>query len=186
MMMSLEDVFEFYSKGSSYWASSEPSNLTWKEILECLQHSDAGDFAYATIGSDKKTLLNCHFKNNNITGEDNDEIAVARMLIERSIDMGGSTVQLGEMQEHGDSVLTVSDHHGRTPLHDLFERSPIPHSHIRYVELIIEMSASGRSLRPSLLDFQSSFTHLDMIIARIPCSSARLIARKATSSISSS
>eukprot|EP00979_Chaetoceros_neogracilis_P001753 scaffold314_cov237-Chaetoceros_neogracile.AAC.1 len=136
-MIRLEDVFEFYSKSSSL----EPSNLTWKEILECLQHSDAGDFAYATIGTSKKTLLHCHFTSSYITGEDNDEIAVARILIERSIDMGGSTVQLEEMQEHGDSVLTVSDHNGSTPLHDLFGRSFIPHSLIRYVELIIEMSA---------------------------------------------
>eukprot|EP00979_Chaetoceros_neogracilis_P011734 scaffold2961_cov166-Chaetoceros_neogracile.AAC.5 len=142
MMISLEDVFEFYSKGSPCGASFEPSNLTWKEILECLQNSDAGDFAYATIGSDKKTLLHCHFTSRYITGENNDEIAVARTLIERSIDMGGSTVQLGEMQEHGDSVLTVSDHDGNTPLHDLFELVSFrQHLHIQYVELIIEMSA---------------------------------------------
>jgi hypothetical protein len=142
MMISLEDVFEFYSKGSPCGASFEPSNLTWKEILECLQNSDAGDFAYATIGSDKKTLLHCHFTSRYITGENNDEIAVARTLIERSIDMGGSTVQLGEMQEHGDSVLTVSDHDGNTPLHDLFELFSFrQHLHIQYVELIIEMSA---------------------------------------------
>eukprot|EP00979_Chaetoceros_neogracilis_P008507 scaffold1890_cov128-Chaetoceros_neogracile.AAC.3 len=134
MMISLQDVFEFYSKSSSYGGSLKP-NLTWKEILECLQHSDAGDFAYATIGSDKKTLLNCHFRSRYLTGEDNDEIAVARMLIEQSIDMGGS------MQEHGDSVLTVSDHFGITPLHDLFEPYLRRNSYIRYVELIIEMSA---------------------------------------------
>eukprot|EP00979_Chaetoceros_neogracilis_P008502 scaffold1889_cov203-Chaetoceros_neogracile.AAC.5 len=141
MMISLEDVFEFYSK-SSFGASIESSsNLTWKEILECLQHSDAGDFAYATIGSDKETLLNCHFRSRYITGEDNDEIAVARMLIERSMDMGGSTVQLGGMQEHGNSVLTVSDHCGFTPLHDLFQPYLRRNSYIRYVELIIEMSA---------------------------------------------
>jgi hypothetical protein len=133
MMISLEDVFEFYSK-SSAGANFEPSDLTWKEILECLQNSDAGDFAYATIGSDKQTLLNCHFRSHYITGEDNDEIAVARMLIERSIDMGGS-------QEHGDSVLTVSDNYGGTPLHKLFEHPFRQHSYIRYVELIIEMSA---------------------------------------------
>eukprot|EP00979_Chaetoceros_neogracilis_P012342 scaffold3244_cov247-Chaetoceros_neogracile.AAC.5 len=135
MTISLEDVFEFYSNNISF----KPSNLTWKEILECLQHSDAGDFAYATTRTYKETLLHCHFTNNNITGEHNDEIAVARMLIEGSIDMGGSTVQLGEMQEHGDSVLTVSDRYGRTPLHDL--SSSRQHSHVRYVELIIEMSA---------------------------------------------
>jgi ankyrin repeat protein len=141
-MITLEDVFEFYSKSSSRGASLKPSNPTWKEILECLQHSNAGDFAYATIGSDKKTLLNCHFRSRYITGEDNDEIAVARMLIERSIDMGGSTVQLGGMQEHGDSVLTVSSRYGSTPLHDLFGLvSYRQHLHIRYVELIIEMSA---------------------------------------------
>jgi ankyrin repeat protein len=136
MMICLQDVFEFYS-------SFEPSNLTWKEILECLQHSNAGDFAYATIDSDERTLLHCHFaSHDNVTGEDNDEIAVARMLIERSIDMGGSTVQLGGMEEHGDSVLTtVSGHDGRTPLHYLFENSSRQHSLIRYVELIIEMSA---------------------------------------------
>jgi ankyrin repeat protein len=151
-MISLQDVFEFYLKSSSCGfefylkssscgASFEP-NLTWKEILECLQHSDAGDFAYATIGSDKKTLLNCHFTSNNITGEDNDAIAVARMLIERSIDMGGSTVQLGGMQEHGDSVLTVSDRRGRTPLHYLLRHASFrQHLHVRYLELIIEMSA---------------------------------------------
>jgi len=134
-------VFGFYSKSSSCGASFEP-NLTWKEILECLQHSDARDFAYATIGCYKETLLHCHFASNNITGEDNDEIAVARMLIERSIDMGGSTVQLGKMLEHADSVLTVSDHDGNTPLHYLFDHSlGRQHSHIRYVELIIEMSA---------------------------------------------
>jgi hypothetical protein len=140
MMIRLQDVFEFYSK-SSDGANLEPFDFTWKEILECLQHSDAGDFAYATIGSYKETLLHCHFSSSNITGEDNDEIAVARMLIERSIDMGGSTVQLGGMEEHVDSVLTVSDHHGRTPLHYLFEHSFKRHSLIRYVELIIEMSA---------------------------------------------
>ena len=66
MMTSLEDVFEFYSK-SSAGANFEPSDLTWKEILECLQNSDAGDFAYATIGSDKQTLLNCHFRSHYIT-----------------------------------------------------------------------------------------------------------------------
>eukprot|EP00979_Chaetoceros_neogracilis_P009879 scaffold2273_cov178-Chaetoceros_neogracile.AAC.2 len=136
-MISLEDVFEFYSNSSSFRASLEPSNLTWKEILECLQHSDAGDFAYATIGSDKKTLLHYHFSSSNITGEDNDAIAVARILIERSIDMCESTVQ-----EHGDSVLTVSDRCGRTPLHDLLRHASFrQHLHIRYVELIIEMSA---------------------------------------------
>ena len=141
-MICLQDVFEFYSK-RAHWASSEPSNLTWKEILEYLQHSDARDFAYASIGggSVKKMLLHCHFTDHYITGEDNDEIAFARMLIERSIDMGESKVQLGEMQEHGDSVLTISGHDGRTPLHDLFELSTRQHSHIRYVELIIEMSA---------------------------------------------
>jgi hypothetical protein len=130
MMISLEDVFEFYTR-----ISFEPSNTTWKEILECLQHSDARDFAYArTVDGDKETLLNCHFRSR-ITGKDNDEIAVARMLIERSIDMGG-------MQEHGDSVLTVSNRYGSTPLHDLLKSIPsIQHSHIRYVELIIEMSA---------------------------------------------
>jgi len=138
--INLQDVFEFYLNTSA-GASFEPSNLTWKEILECLQHSDAGDFAYATISSDKETLLHCHFTSCYITGQDNDEIAVARMLIERSIDMGGSTVQLGEMQEHGDSVLTVADSSGSTPLHHLFEFSSRQHSHIRYVELIIEMSA---------------------------------------------
>jgi ankyrin repeat protein len=136
MVISLQDVFEFYSN-----SFLKPSNLTWKEILECLQNSDARDFAYATIGSAKKTLLHCHFRNQYITGEDNDEIAVARMLIERSIDMGGSTVQLGGMQKHGDSVLTVSDHNGSTPLHYLFEYPFRQFSHIRYVELIIEMSA---------------------------------------------
>jgi hypothetical protein len=136
-MISLEDVFEFYLKSSSL----EP-NLIWKEILEYLQHSNAGDFAYATIGSYKETLLHCHFTCSYITGEDNDEIAVARMLIERSIDMGGSTVQLGDMEERGDSVLTVSDHWGKTPLHYLFENYSLSErSHIRYVELIIEMSA---------------------------------------------
>eukprot|EP00979_Chaetoceros_neogracilis_P006680 scaffold1362_cov125-Chaetoceros_neogracile.AAC.1 len=142
MMISLEDVFEFYSKSTSCGASFEP-NLTWKEILECLQNSNAGDFAYATIGEgrDKKTLLHHHFSSICITGEDNDEIAVARMLIERSIDMGGSTVQLGRMQEHGDSVLAVSDYHGNTPLHSLFEPPSRQLSFIRYVELIIEMSA---------------------------------------------
>jgi ankyrin repeat protein len=132
-MINLQDVFEFYSKRA---------NLTWKEILECLQNSDARDFAYATIGNDNKTLLHCHFRSRYIPGEDNDEIAVARMLIKRSIDMGGSTVQLGGMQEeHGDSVLTVSDYHGNTPLHYLFQPHLRRHSHIRYVELIIEMSA---------------------------------------------
>jgi len=143
MMISLQDVFEFYYNSiyDGDFTSFEP-NLTWKEILECLQHSDAGDFAYATIGSAKKTLLLCHFTSSYITGEDNDEIAVARMLIERSIDMGESTVQLGEMQEHDDSVLTVSDHYGRNPLHNLFDNYSLSeHSHIRYVELIIEMSA---------------------------------------------
>jgi hypothetical protein len=141
MMISLEDVFEFYSKSTSLGASLEP-NLTWKKILKCLQHSDAKDFAYATIGSEKETLLHHHFQSNSITGEDNDEIAVARMLIERSIDMGGSTVQLGEMQEHCDSVLTVTDIFDRTPLHTLFEHEFRQHSqYIRYVELIIEMSA---------------------------------------------
>jgi ankyrin repeat protein len=149
MMISLEDVFEFYSKSNYYGASLKPK-LTWKEILECLQHSNAGDFAYVTIGdayatigtSDKMTLLHCHFRSRYSTGEDNDEIAVARMLIEQSIDMGGSTVQLGGMQEHGDSVLTVSDQVGSTPLHYLFKKIPIrQQSHIRYVELIIEMSA---------------------------------------------
>jgi hypothetical protein len=137
MMISLEDVFEFYSRFSIPFGSPERSDLTWKDILECLQHSDAGDFAYATTGSYKETLLHCHFRSHYITGEDNDEIAVARMLIEeRSIDMGGS-------QEHGDSVLTVSDQSGRTPLHNLFdfEHSITQHSYIRYVELIIEMSA---------------------------------------------
>ena len=133
-------MFEFYSKITSL-EDFNASNLTWKKILECLQHSDARDFAYATIGSGKETLLHCHFIHKYITGEDNDEIAVARMLIERSIDMGGSTVQLGGMQEHGDSVLTVSDHRGRTPLHNLFDHSITQHLHIRYVELIIEMSA---------------------------------------------
>jgi len=141
MMISLEDVFEFYSKSSCYGASLEPKNLTWKDILECLQHSDAGDFAYATIDSDERTLLHCHFLSISFNGEDNDEIAVARTLIERSIDMGGSTVQLGEMQEHGDSVLTVSDHDGNTPLHYLFISSSRQHLHVRYVELVIEMSA---------------------------------------------
>jgi hypothetical protein len=143
MMISLQDVFEFYSKSISL----EP-NLPWKEILECLQHSEAGDFAYATTGEGiiKRTLLHCHFRSRYLTGEDNDEIAVARMLIERSIDMGGSTVQLEGMQEHGDSVLTVSDHYGRIPLHDLFDHDLVDpyfrqHVHIRYVELIIEMSA---------------------------------------------
>jgi hypothetical protein len=150
-MISLQDVFEFYSNNNNAWmnsnssscgASLEPSNLTWKEILECLQHSDARDFAYATIGSDKKTLLNCQFTSSNITGEDNDAIAVARMLIEQSIDMGGSTVQLGEMQEHGDSVLTVSDRRGRTPLHYLLRHASFRQQlHVRYLELIIEMSA---------------------------------------------
>jgi ankyrin repeat protein len=140
MMISLQDVFEFYYNSIYYGDSFEP-NLTWKEILECLQQSDARDFAYATIGSYKKTLLHHHFRSRYITGEDNDEIAVARMLIERSIDMGGSTVQLGGMQEHGDSVLTVSDKRGRTPLHTLFESPSRQHSHVRYVELIIEMSA---------------------------------------------
>eukprot|EP00979_Chaetoceros_neogracilis_P006387 scaffold1299_cov269-Chaetoceros_neogracile.AAC.4 len=141
MMISLEDVFEFYSK-SGYYRGSLEAKLTWKEILECLQHSDAGDFAYATIGSDKRTLLQCHLISRYVTGEDNDEIAVARMLIERSIDMGGSTVQLGGMQEHGDSVLTVSDQVGSTPLHELLRHfSSRQHLHIRYVELIIEMSA---------------------------------------------
>eukprot|EP00979_Chaetoceros_neogracilis_P011582 scaffold2917_cov282-Chaetoceros_neogracile.AAC.26 len=103
--------------------------------------------------SGKKTLLHHHFSSSYITGEDNNEIAVARMLIERSIDMGGSKarsidirgtkVRLGGMQEHGDSVLTVvsDDHTGRTPLHNLFESSFRRLSHIRYVELIIEMSA---------------------------------------------
>jgi ankyrin repeat protein len=141
MMISLEDVFEFYSRSGS----CEPSKiLTWKEILECLQNSDAKDFTYATIGSEKMTLLHCHFRSRSITGEDNDEIAVARMLIERSIDMGGSTVQLGEVQEHGDSVLTVTDIFDRTPLHTLFEILPFRqhiYLHIRYVELIIEMIA---------------------------------------------
>eukprot|EP00979_Chaetoceros_neogracilis_P008195 scaffold1820_cov277-Chaetoceros_neogracile.AAC.1 len=135
MMISLEDVFEFYSRSKAE-ASFRP-NTTWKDILECLQNSDAGDFAYATIGtSDKMTLLNCHFTSRYLTGEDNDEIAVARMLIERSIDMGRS-------QEHGDSVLTVSDYHGNTPLHDLFDLNHTSRrfSHVRYVELIIEMSA---------------------------------------------
>eukprot|EP00979_Chaetoceros_neogracilis_P006695 scaffold1369_cov130-Chaetoceros_neogracile.AAC.1 len=138
MMISLQDVFEFYSKRASF-----ETNLTWKEILECLQNSDAGDFAYATIGEGrgKKTLLHHHFSSICITGEDNDEIAVARTLIERSIDMGGSTVQLGGMQEHGDSVLTVSDYHGHTPLHYLFREHLHQHLHVRYVELIIEMSA---------------------------------------------
>jgi len=133
-MISLEDVFEFYSKSGSLGfcgANFNTSNLAWKEILECLQNSDTGDFAYATIGegSDKKTLLHCHIKSRYLTGEDNDEIAVARMLIERSIDMGGS-------QEHGDSVLTVSDDDGRTPLHALFDFEPyLRHqSYIRYVE----------------------------------------------------
>jgi len=141
MMISLQDVFDVYSNSSCFEPSFEPSDLTWTEILECLQHSNARDFAYATIDSVKKTLLHCHFINDYITGEDNDEIAVARMLIERSIDMGGSTVQLGGMQEHGDSVLTVSDYYGRTPLHYLFEPPTRQHSHIRYVELMIEMSA---------------------------------------------
>ena len=137
MMISLEDVFGFYVKIISNGGTLKP-DLTWKEILECLQNSDAGDFAYATIGSVKKTLLHSHFSSPYVIGEDNDEIAVARMLIERSIDLGGSTVQLGGMQEHGDSVLTFSDHYGGTPLHNLFYRQ---HLHIRYVELIIEMSA---------------------------------------------
>jgi ankyrin repeat protein len=133
MMIRLQDVFEFYSK-SSDGANLEPFDFTWKDILECLQHSDAGDFAYATIGSDKQTLLNCHFTSRYLTGEDNDEIAVARILIERSVDMSGS-------QEHGDSVLTVSDDDGRTPLHSLFQPHLRRQSYIRYVELIIEMSA---------------------------------------------
>jgi ankyrin repeat protein len=133
MMISLEDVFEFYSRSIAE-ASFRP-NTTWKDILECLQNSDADDFAYATLStSDKMTLLNCHFTSRYLTGEDNDEIAVARMLIERSIDMGRS-------QEHGDSVLTVSDYHGNTPLHYLFKHSSRQHSYIRYVELTIEMSA---------------------------------------------
>jgi len=158
MMISLQDVFEFYLKSSSLGSSSceasfEP-NLTWKEILECLQHSDAGDFAYATIGSEKMTLLHCHFTCCYINGEDNDEIAVARMLIERSIDIGGSTVQSGDMEVHDDSVLTVSAssggtrsmreyfyYSGGTPMHYLFKYPYRHHSRIRYVELIIEMSA---------------------------------------------
>jgi ankyrin repeat protein len=131
-MINLQDVFEFYSKRA---------NLTWKDILEYLQNSDARDFAYATIGSDKRTLLHCHFRSRYIPGEDNDEIAVARMLIKRSIDMGGSKVQLGGMQEHGDSVLAVSDYHGNTPLHSLFQPHLRRQSYIQYVELIIEMSA---------------------------------------------
>jgi ankyrin repeat protein len=130
MMISLVDVFEFYSRSKAE-ASFRP-NTTWKDILECLQNSDAGDFAYGTIYSDN-TLLDYHFRSHYLTGEDNDEIAVARMLIERSIDMGGS-------QEHGDSVLTVSDYHGNTPMHYLFQHSSRQHSYIRYVELIIEMS----------------------------------------------
>jgi ankyrin repeat protein len=148
MKISLKDVFGFYKKESSL----EPSHPTWTEILECLQHSDAGDFyqaeisehqsfSWATIINDEKSLLHYHFSSDYITGEDNDEIAVARMLIERSIDMGGSTVRSGEMQEHDDSILTVTDIYGKTPLHYLFENSYRQHSHIRYVELIIEMSA---------------------------------------------
>eukprot|EP00979_Chaetoceros_neogracilis_P003521 scaffold611_cov166-Chaetoceros_neogracile.AAC.4 len=100
------------------------------------------------------TLLHCHFTCCYINGEDNDEIAVARMLIERSIDIGGSTVQSGDMEEHGDSVLTVSAsssdtrsmqiyyyYSGGTPMHYLFKYPIRLHSRIRYVELIIEMSA---------------------------------------------
>jgi ankyrin repeat protein len=140
-MISLEDVFEFYQESIICGFDFVP-DLTWKEILECLRNSDAGDFAYATIDCDvggptEWTLLQCHFQSSYITGEDNDEIAVARMLIERSIDMGGSTVQ-----EHGDSVLTVSDYSGSTPLHSLLEKQLNRQlSYIRYVELIIEMSA---------------------------------------------
>jgi hypothetical protein len=135
-MISIKDVVEFYSSR----ASLESSNLTWKEILECLQRSDARYYAYATkFNNKRRTLLHCHFTNRYITGEDDDEIAVARMLIERSIDMAdGSTVQLGK--KHGDSVLTVSDYDGGAPLLDLFDHHLGP-SFIRYVELIIEMSA---------------------------------------------
>ena len=133
MKANLADVFGFYSQG----CAPHPPFPTWKEILKCLLNSYARDFAYTTF-NDERTLMHYHFSSNNITGEDDDEIAVARILIERSIDMdrGGC----GEEVQH-DSVLTVSDTYDKTPLHYLFETSFRQHSHCRYVELMIELSA---------------------------------------------
>jgi ankyrin repeat protein len=119
----LEDVLEFYGE-------REGKDLGWKEILECFKNSDARNFAYATIGDDKRTLLHYHFRRSDLTGEDDDEIAVARLLIQASI----------EMSQTNGSVLSIPDGYGNTPLHYLFQDSYAHYSRVRYVELVIEMS----------------------------------------------
>jgi len=140
----LQDVFEFYRGGRG--ASHEITNPTeqdlgWKEILECfLENYDTGDFAYATIGNDKRTLLHHHFRRSDITGEDDDEIAVARLLIQASIEMRESFL-------FHDSVLSIPDCYGNTPLHYLFQTSYAHYSRMRYVEMVIEMSDSVDQMR---------------------------------------
>lgn len=138
MKTNLRDVFEFYGGGGVLDITNPKAPyLGWKEILECLENHYAGDYAYATIGDDKRTLLHYHFRRSDLTGKDDDEIAVARLLIQASIEMSGTN----------DSVLSIPDCNGNTPLHYLFQDAYAHYSRMRYVKMVIEMSDTVDQMR---------------------------------------
>jgi len=76
--------------------------------------------------------LHHHFRSEQLTGEDQDEIAAARLLI-------GSSMETGIAPNHR-SALTLPNEYGSTPLHYLFEDGFNEFNLSRYVSLIMDFS----------------------------------------------
>ena len=97
-------------------------------------------FQKQNIGSDYferiihySTPICHHFRLSMLTGEDDDEISVARCLMGVPKDVEGNTC-------YYKSALTIPDEYGRTPLHYLFENGYNDFNRTRYLSLIIEIS----------------------------------------------
>jgi hypothetical protein len=117
--------------------------MPWKDILGLLKQNEYNPDIYNPLVKCEydRTLLHVHFKNSRLSGQDEDELEIARYIIQQSI------------SEEGESVLTESDRLEITPLHYLFGGQYRPNIvYDGYIDIISEMVDKVELLRKHEID----------------------------------
>ena len=99
----IEIILGFYN------STAEENPMPWKDILRLMKRNEYNPDIYNPLVKCEyaRTLLHVHFKHSRLSGQNEDELEIARYIIQQSIN-------------EGESVLTKKDSLEKTPLHYLF------------------------------------------------------------------
>lgn len=133
----IEIILGFYN------STAEEDPMPWKDILLLLKrNADNPDIYNPLLKCEYgRTLLHVHFQHSRLSGQNEDELEIARYIIQQSI------------SEEGESVLTESDRLEKTPLHYLFGGQYRPDIvYDEYIDIISEMVDKVELLRKHAID----------------------------------